>query len=77
MCGSRPKLPPPPPPAAPPVNPAPPAPVPNILQSAEDVKRSDSSASALSVLRGRSSLRIDRAVGTFGGGGGNGLNIPN
>lgn len=71
MCGSRPKLPPPPPPAPP----APPAPVPNILQSAEDVKRSDSSA--LSVLRGRSSLRIDRAVGTFGGGGGNGLNIPN
>lgn len=70
MCGSHPK--PAPPPAVPPVNPPP---VPNILQSAEGVKRSDSSA--LTALRGRNSLRIDRAVGTLGGGGGNGLNIPN
>ena len=71
MCVSSHK-PPPPPPAAPPVNPPP---TPNVLQGAEGTKRSDSSS--LSAMRGRSSLRIDRASGTLGGGGGgNGLNIP-
>ena len=69
MCGSSPK--PAPTPAAPPVNPIP---APNVLQGAEGTKRSDSSA--LTALRGRNSLRIDRAAGTLGGGGGNGLNIP-
>lgn len=69
MCGSSPK--PAPTPAAPPVNPTP---APNVLQGAEGTKRSDSSA--LTALRGRNSLRIDRAAGTLGGGGGNGLNIP-
>ena len=69
MCGSSPK--PAPVPAAPPVNPTP---APNVLQGAEGTKRSDSSA--LTALRGRNSLRIDRAAGTLGGGGGNGLNIP-
>ena len=72
MCGSRPKPAPAPVPAAPPVNPPP---APNVLQGAEGTKRSDSSA--LTALRGRNSLRIDRAAGTLGGGGGNGLNIPN
>jgi len=72
MCVSSHKPPPPPPPpAAPPVNPPP---TPNVLQGAEGTKRSDSSS--LSAMRGRSSLRIDRASGTLGGGGGNGLNIP-
>ncbi len=70
MCGSSPK--PAPTPAAPPVNPTP---APNVLQGAEGTKRTDSSA--LTALRGRNSLRIDRAAGTLGGGGGNGLNIPN
>lgn len=69
MCGSSPK--PPPAPAPPPVNPPP---TPNVLQGAEGTKRSDSST--MTALRGRNSLRIDRAAGTLGGGGGNGLNIP-
>lgn len=71
MCVSSPK--PPPAPAPPPVNPPPPAP--NVLHGAEGTKRSDSST--LTSQRGRNSLRIDRASGTLGGGGGNGLNIPN
>lgn len=71
MCGSSPKPPPPPPP--PPVTPPPPPP--NVLQGAEGTKRSDSST--LNAQRGRNSLRIDRAAGTLGGGGGgSGLNIP-
>ena len=69
MCVSSPK--PAPTPAAPPVNPAS---APNVLQGAEGTKRSDSST--LTALRGRNSLRIDRAAGTLGGGYGNGLNIP-
>ena len=69
MCGSSPK--PAPTPAAPPVNPTP---APNVMQGAEGTKRSDSSA--LTAMRGRNSLRIDRAAGTLGGGVGNGLNIP-
>lgn len=70
MCGSSPK--PPPAPAPPPVQPPP---TPNVLQGAEGTKRSDSSTMA--AMRGRNSLRIDRTAGTLGGGGGNGLNIPN
>ena len=70
MCGSSPK-PPPPPAPPPPVNPPP---TPNVLQGAEGTKRSDSSA--MTAMRGRNSLRIDRSAGTLGGGGGNGLNIP-
>ena len=70
MCGSSPK--PPPPPAPPPVNPPP---TPNVLQSAEGTRRSDSST--MTSMRGRNSLRIDRSAGTLGGGGGgSGLNIP-
>ena len=69
MCGSSPK--PPPAPAPPPVTPPP---TPNVLQGAEGTKRSDSST--MNAQRGRSSLRIDRAAGTLGGGGGSGLNIP-
>lgn len=70
MCVSSPK-PPPPPAPPPPVNPPP---TPNVLQGAEGTKRSDSSA--MTAMRGRNSLRIDRSAGTLGGGGGNGLNIP-
>lgn len=70
MCVSSPK--PPPPPAPPP--PVTPPPTPNVLQGAEGTKRSDSSA--MTAMRGRNSLRIDRSAGTLGGGGGNGLNIP-
>lgn len=72
MCGSSPKPPPAPPPPAPPAPPPPP----NVLQEAEGTRRKDSST--LTAMRGRSALRIDRAAGTLGGGGGgNGLNIPN
>ena len=70
MCVSSPKAPP-PPPAPPPVNPVQ---APNVLQGADGTKRSDSSA--LTAMRGRNSLRIDRSAVTLGGGGGNGLNIP-
>lgn len=70
MCVSSPK--PAPTPAAPPVNPIQ---APNVLQGADGTRRSDSSA--ITALRGRNSLRIDRSAGTLGGGGGNGLNIPN
>ena len=71
MCVSSPKSPP-PPPAPPPVNPPP---TPNVMQSAEGTRRSDSST--LASMRGRNALRIDRSAGTLGGGGGgSGLNIP-
>lgn len=56
-----------------PVAPAPPAPTPILDTETAAKKKANANSNAGS---GRSSLRIDRTVNTYGSSGGTGLNIP-